>query len=77
MKHLFFTIATGFALLAFAGCYGNDSSSQGATATTKSTKCGAGKCGDAKKSTTPAKCGTAKEAPKKAQCGTGKCGEGK
>ncbi len=64
MKNLFLGLVTTFALLAFAGCYDNSSTGAGATST-KSSKCGAGKCGDAKKAT------------KKAKCGTGKCGDAK
>lgn len=38
-------------------------------------KCGASKCGDAKKEMPAGKCGNAtKEAPSSGKCGAGKCG---
>ena len=81
MKNLFLGLVTTFALLAFTGCYDNSSTEVGATSA-KSSKCGAGKCGDAKKNVKAAKCdsgkcGDAKKATKKAKCGTGKCGDAK
>ncbi len=44
MKNLFFGLVTIFALLAFAGCYNNGTSNTH----DKSSKCGTGKCGNAK-----------------------------
>ncbi len=44
MKKLFLGLVTTLALLAFAGCYDNSTSGTH----DKSSKCGAGKCGNAK-----------------------------
>jgi len=75
MKNLFLSLITTFTLLAFTGC--NDNAATEGMATQKSEKCGAGKCGDAKKDTKAVKCGDAKTQEKSAKCGAGKCGDGK
>ena len=69
MKKLLLNSIFALALLSLAGCYEASSCDSSATKITKSMKCGAAKCGDAKKATK--KCGATMK------CGAGKCGSAK
>jgi len=63
MKKFVLILLASSALLVFTGCYENSNTG---VKTTKATKCGTGKCGDAKK-----------VEKKEGKCGSGKCGTGK
>lgn len=69
MQKLFIGALLALGLLTLSGCYESTSTADGAATKTTKSKCGAGKCGDAKKETK--KCGATMK------CGAGKCGSGK
>ncbi len=73
MKNILVNSILALAMLSLAGCYESANSVDSTVKTTKAMKCGAGKCGSAKKAM---KCGDGKkEMPMK--CGAGKCGSAK
>ena len=92
MKNLVLSSFMALALVAFAatGCTASETASAGVEKSTKSAKCGTGKCGDGKAETkkagdskcgegkaTTKKCGDGKDKAEASKCGAGKCGGGK
>ncbi|RUM75864.1 MAG: hypothetical protein DSZ11_01435 [Sulfurovum sp.] len=71
MKNILFGSLVALSLIVFAGCNGSNSTTP---ETTKSVKCGEGKCGaDKKASKAESKCGGDKKSATM-KCGEGKCG---
>ena len=86
MKKILLNSIFALALLSLAGCYESASTATNGAKTSKSMKCGAGKCGAGMKKGAACaskagkcgtgKCGDAKKAPAM-KCGAGKCGSSK
>ena len=79
MKKILLNSIFALALLSLAGCYESANTATTGAKTTKSMKCGSGKCGAGMKKgaacdSKAGKCGDAKKAKK---CGASKCGDAK